>query len=162
MLHKGAATELEKQELAPVIGGNWSSITFQSAAPKSGDLSTSPSDHFRPGTLGFSDHGIQPRATRPKPSADQEAAQQDVTRSMATSVNIPPPISAVEIVQDYQALYAATSWEPPSAVSDFACLLAKRVVRTEANPTFNSAKSGPEWESWKPAVDAEIKLLAKS
>ena len=88
---------------------------------------TSPSDHFRPGTLGIFDHGIQPRATRPKPSADQEAAQQDileedpptrrVTRSMATSVNIPPPISAVEIVQDYQALYAATSWEPPSAGS---------------------------------------------
>jgi hypothetical protein len=44
--------------------------------------------------------------------------------------------------------------------SDFACLLAKRVVRTEANPTFNSAKSGPEWESWKPAVDAEMKLLS--
>jgi hypothetical protein len=24
MLHKGAATEIEKQEFAPVIGGNWS------------------------------------------------------------------------------------------------------------------------------------------
>ena len=125
-------------------------------------------DDFRPGTLGFSDHGIQPRATRPTSSTDPTAAQPDltepvtrrVTRSMSTSISTPPPISAVAIVQDYHSLYAEMSWEPPSDVSHFACLLAKRVARTEDNPTFNSARSGPEWESWKPAVDAEMKLLS--
>ena len=79
MVHKGAATEIEKQELAPVIGGHWSSITFQSAVPKTGDLSAPPTDDFRPGTLGFSDHGIQPRATRPTSSADPTADQPDLT-----------------------------------------------------------------------------------
>jgi hypothetical protein len=40
---QGAATEIEKQALAPVIGGNWCSIDFKSSAPVH-DLATARTD----------------------------------------------------------------------------------------------------------------------
>ena len=59
ILHKGAATETEKEKLTPIIGGDWSSIYFQSAAPKIGDPSLFffLTDLYRPDTHGFADYG---------------------------------------------------------------------------------------------------------
>lgn len=52
MHRPGGATELEKQDLGPVIGGDWKSITFKSASPTK-DLATTDNDDDRAGTLGF-------------------------------------------------------------------------------------------------------------
>ena len=66
IITKGAATELEKESLGSIIGKDWSSIQFQSAAPKTGDLSVPRSHDHQPSTLGFSDFGIHSRASRSK------------------------------------------------------------------------------------------------
>jgi hypothetical protein len=58
IITKGAATELEKESLGSIIGEDWSSIQFQSAAPKTGDLSVPRSHDHQPDTLGCSDFGI--------------------------------------------------------------------------------------------------------
>ena len=48
IITKGAATELEKESLGSIIGEDWSSIQFQSAA-KTGDLSVPRSHDHQPG-----------------------------------------------------------------------------------------------------------------
>jgi hypothetical protein len=118
MLHKGAATELEKEKIAPIIGGDWSSVHFQSAAPKTGDLSVLPTDFHRPGTLGLADYEISPRASRPKQviahsldeeelAAPAEAVPPSRRTTRSTSVNILPPPTAADVVAEYHAMYAA-------------------------------------------------------
>ena len=51
IITKDAATELEKESLGSIIGEDWSSIQFQSAAPppKSSDLSVPRSHDHQPG-----------------------------------------------------------------------------------------------------------------
>jgi hypothetical protein len=63
---KGAATELEKESLGSIIRKDWSSIQFQSAAPKTGDFAVPRSHDHQPSTRGFSDFGIHSRASRSK------------------------------------------------------------------------------------------------
>ena len=115
IITKGAATELEKESLGSIIGEDWSSIQFQSAAPKTGDLSIPRSHDHQPGTLGFSDFGIHSRASRPKDKANSSlsssldpgdgspvsTAPLGRRTTRATSVGLVPPPTATAIVADY-------------------------------------------------------------
>ena len=122
---KDAATELEKESLGSIIGEDWSSIQFQSAAPKSDDPFVLRSHQF--GTLGFSDFGIHSRASRSEDRAySSSSSSLDPTdaspvstatlgrcTTRATSVGLLPPPTAAAIVADNQAMYAHSLWEGP-------------------------------------------------
>ena len=126
IITKGAATELEKESLGSIIGEDWSSIQFQSAAPKTGYLAVRRSHDHQPGTLGFSDFGIHSRASRSMDRADSSSSSSlDFTdaspvstapgplgrgTTRATSVGLLSPPTAAEIVADYQAMYAQSLW----------------------------------------------------
>jgi len=131
-------------------------------------------DH-QPGTLGFSDFGIHSRASRSKDRVDSSFSSsldpadgspvstvplgRRTTR--ATSLRLLPPPTATALVADYQATYAQSLWEgPPENSREYISFLA-RVVRTMDNPTLRQAMAGSDYDTlWKPAVEAEMKLLS--
>jgi len=163
---EGAATEVEKQALAPVIGGDWKSIEFKSSAPAQ-DLAAARSRDDRIGTLGLHAfdipaHSLCPRRTPSHnniaPCADP---QRRVTRA-ATSVSraMQAPTSTSDENCSYQAAYAEDQWAPPDSESDYSCFATKAIVRTANNPTLCKAQHGDEWDSWKSAVAEEMHLLS--
>ena len=79
----------------------------------------------------------------------------------ATSVGLLPPPTAAEIVTDYQAMYAQSLWEgSPEDSREYISFLV-RIVRTIENHTLHQAMAGSDYDTfWKPAVEAEMKLLS--
>ena len=71
------------------------------------------------------------------------------------------PPTAAAIVADYQAMFAQSLWEgPPEDSRKYISFLA-RIVRTMDNPTLRQAMAGSHYHTiWKPAVEAEMKLLS--
>ena len=114
MQHPGGATEIEKTKLQPIIGGNWKSIEYKSAAAKP-DLSVKPSDDARPGTLGNSSFGIPSHSICPSRvdpatcSSNGETHAEEPTRRVtrsATSVSRAAFTSAALSARpDYKAMY---------------------------------------------------------
>ena len=186
MQHHGAATELQKQDLAPVIGGDWRAITFKSSAPAL-DLSTPRNDDERVGTLGFSSFDvashslIRGRATTTTTTegALAELPGMRITRSIATSSSTdPPPVhqpqnedasqhdtlapaDGAAVLSAYFALYSSSGESsPPDLATDSLCYATKMAVRTSDNPTFGKASKGTDWALWQPVVEDEMGLLS--
>ena len=150
IITKGAATELEKEYLGSIIGEDWSSIQFQSAAPKTGDLSVPRSHDHQPGEASRTSEFIlvlpDPRTQQilasssssldPGDGSPVSTAPLGRRTTRATSVGLLPPPAATAIVADYQAMYAQSLWEgPPEDSREYISFLA-RIVRAMDNPTL--------------------------